>query len=618
LPDLLCGEAGQTLLQRPAGFQSSPGFAAPGLVFCAFHALPWYTNTTCEHPVSRTLFAGVAVVIAPGTQFGAYTIVAPLGAGGMGAVYRARDGRLDREVAVKFLHEELTHDPDRLARFEREARLLAAVNHPNIATIHSLEDHNGIRFLVMELVPGETLSEQIARGPLPLAAAVDAAKQVALALDAAHEQGIVHRDLKPANVKITPRGLVKVLDFGLAKNVLPAVSVVTLAPGGLRDEATPSGMILGTPAYMSPEQARGLAVDKRADIWAFGCLLYEALTGRRPFAGPTVSDVLAGILEREPDWDALPAHGPPRLRELLERCLRKDAGRRLRDIGDARIELEEAAYACDLSDGNTTTITVLPGTTIVPEDTGPTTAQPAAVATMSAIPSETSVVPLAPVQFALATPARRSRAPWVIAGASAGMVLLLLGGLLAWKLGLFSSKEDPTPNNVVFEFGPSGARIKGIPGGPDDRPINFEMKFPDFSGGFFDKPDERPVSGVAVLPYVPTSTFGDTELDKWADNLAFRITTALAGTSGLKVKAHAEAVRYKHLGDDPKMASRFLEVGAVLVIKVARERSGNVITADLVAADGTQLWVQQYAGGGRVEELAQTIAAKVREKTTRR
>ena len=243
-----------------------------------------------------------------GSSVGVYHITALLGVGGMGEVYRARDTKLGRDVAIKILPRLFTSDPDRLARFEREARVLASLNHPHIGAIYGLEDADGMRALVLELVHGETLADRIARGPIPLNEALTIARQIADALEAAHEKGIVHRDLKPANIKITPDGVVKVLDFGLAKaasgDAAPAdlTQSPTLTVGGTRE-----GVILGTAAYMSPEQARGRPADKRADVWAFGVVLYEMLTGRRAFEGETTSDVLAKVIEREPDWTALPA-----------------------------------------------------------------------------------------------------------------------------------------------------------------------------------------------------------------------------------------------------------------------------------------------------------------------
>jgi serine/threonine-protein kinase len=284
------------------------------------------------------------MTLEPGTSLGSYEVLGPLGVGGMGEVYRARDRKLGREVAIKVLPEAFAQDAMRLTRFDREARMLAAVNHPALAAIYGLEESGSIRYIVMELVPGETLSETLARGPLPLRDALAAARQIAEGLEAAHERGIVHRDLKPSNIKITPQGRVKVLDLGLAK----AMDVksedsrdMSDSPTLQLDETRP-GVIVGTIEFMSPEQARGKPVDKRTDVWAFGCVLFEMLSGRRAFSGETPSDILADILTREPDWKALPPSTPPRVRELLERCLQKDANRRLRDIGDARIALEDA------------------------------------------------------------------------------------------------------------------------------------------------------------------------------------------------------------------------------------------------------------------------------------
>ena len=275
--------------------------------------------------------------LAPGSSVGPYRIERLLDVGGMGEVYRARDTTLGRDVAIKILPRHFTADPERLARFEREARLLAALNHPNIGAIYGLEAADGVRALVLELVEGETLADRIRRGPAPVTDALTIARQIADALDAAHEKGIVHRDLKPANIKVTPGGVVKVLDFGLAKAATGELQSPTVTVGG-----TQEGTILGTAAYMSPEQARGQAVDKRTDIWAFGCVLYEMLTGHVAFPGETVSDTIAAILGREPDWAALPATTPPLVARLLQRSLEKDLKRRLRDIGDARAELDDA------------------------------------------------------------------------------------------------------------------------------------------------------------------------------------------------------------------------------------------------------------------------------------
>jgi serine/threonine protein kinase/Tol biopolymer transport system component len=278
-----------------------------------------------------------------GRRLGHYQVHARIGVGGMGEVYRARDTKLGRDVAIKILPKLFTSDPDRLARFEREARVLASLNHPHIGAIYGLEDADGGRALVLELVDGETLDDRIAHGPIALNDTLTIARQIADALDAAHERGIIHRDLKPGNIKITPEGVVKVLDFGLAKAAagdgaeLTRTQAPTITIGSTR-----GGMILGTPAYMSPEQARGQGVDKRTDIWAFGGVLYEMCTGRSAFARDTVSETFAAVLEHAPDWNALPATTPSSIRQLLQRCLDKDARRRLHDIADARLEIDDA------------------------------------------------------------------------------------------------------------------------------------------------------------------------------------------------------------------------------------------------------------------------------------
>src|SRR5262245_47904349 len=276
----------------------------------------------------------------------------------MGEVYRARDTKLHRDVALKVLPDSFASDPDRLARFQREAQVLAALNHPNIAHIHGLEESGGVSALVMELVEGEDLAQRITRGAIEIDEALPIAKQIAAALEAAHEQGIIHRDLKPANVKVRPDGTVKVLDFGLAKLVEPPGVVQAFRPAGAGGPEGPhyasqsptitspamtqAGMILGTAAYMSPEQARGKSVDKRADIWAFGCVLYEMLTGTRAFAGDDVSEVLASVLAREPDWTRFPAALSPALGTYIRRCLQKNPKQRIGDVQDERLALEGA------------------------------------------------------------------------------------------------------------------------------------------------------------------------------------------------------------------------------------------------------------------------------------
>ncbi len=283
------------------------------------------------------------MALQPGTTLGPYEITAPLGAGGMGEVLRAHDTKLNRDVAIKVLPDAFAADPDRLTRFQREAHVLASLNHPNIAAIHGLEEADGVRALVLELVDGPTLADRIAQGPIPLDEALPIARQIAEALEAAHEAGVIHRDLKPANIKVRDDGTVKVLDFGLAKalEAEPAEPDQADSPT-LTAAATRAGIVMGTAAYMSPEQARGKAVDKRADIWAFGVVLYEMLTGQRAFPGEDVSLTLSQVLQREPDWEALPGAVPATLLTFVRRCLQKDPRQRVQAIGDVRLAMEGA------------------------------------------------------------------------------------------------------------------------------------------------------------------------------------------------------------------------------------------------------------------------------------
>ena len=286
------------------------------------------------------------MALTPGTRLGVYEVTAHIGEGGMGQVYRARDTKLNRDVALKVLPDSFASDADRLARLTREAQTLASLNHPNIAHVHGLEESDGVRALVMELVEGDDLSQRIARGAIPLDEALPIARQIAEALEAAHEAGIIHRDLKPANIKVREDGTMKVLDFGLAKAMEPtpgSSSSMSMSPTITTPAMTQAGIILGTAAYMSPEQARGKPVDKRADIWAFGCVLYEMLTGRRAFDGVDVADTLGTVLKVEPDWATLPPESPATIRRLLTRCLVKDPRARQRDVGDILLDLEEAS-----------------------------------------------------------------------------------------------------------------------------------------------------------------------------------------------------------------------------------------------------------------------------------
>ena len=299
-----------------------------------------------ETPAAAQVQDAFAAKNLEGHRIGSYQIEAWIGAGGMGEVYKALDTKLNRQVAIKVLLPAVADDPDRLARFSREAQVLASLNHPHIAQIHGLEDA-GVRALVMELVEGPTLADRIASAAIPVGEALSIATQIAEALEAAHEQGIIHRDLKPANIKVREDGTVKLLDFGLAKALDPTsrASLDATNPPAPGAHPTEAGVILGTAAYMSPEQVRGVAVDKRTDIWAFGCVLYEMLTAQPAFPGETISDTIAAVLDREPDVRALPADTPTSVKHLLRRCLDKDLKQRLRDIGEARVELEALVAA---------------------------------------------------------------------------------------------------------------------------------------------------------------------------------------------------------------------------------------------------------------------------------
>jgi eukaryotic-like serine/threonine-protein kinase len=283
-----------------------------------------------------------------GKTLGHYQITSQLARGGMGEVYQAKDQKLGRDVAIEVLPEEFAKDADRVARFQREAKLLASLNHPNIASIHGLEESGGTNFLVLELVEGQTLADRIKSGPIPMEESLKLALQITEALEAAHEKGVIHRDLKPANIKVTPDGKVKVLDFGLAKALEGDASSIDASQSPtLSLVATKAGIIFGTAAYMAPEQARGSVVDKRCDIWSFGVVLFEMLTGTQLFSGETVSDTLAAVLRSDVNWNMLPANTPASIRALLRRCLTKDRKDRLRDIGEARIGI--AQYLADPS-----------------------------------------------------------------------------------------------------------------------------------------------------------------------------------------------------------------------------------------------------------------------------
>ncbi|TMP96580.1 MAG: serine/threonine-protein kinase, partial [Verrucomicrobia bacterium] len=290
------------------------------------------------------------MALTPGARIGSYEVGSPLGEGGMGVVFRAHDTKLQRDVALKLLPDHFANDPDRLSRFRREAQVLASLNHPNIAQIYGLEESDNTRCIVMEYVDGETLQERLKRGAMPVDEALSVARQIAEALEAAHERGIIHRDLKPANIKLTPLEKVKVLDFGLAKS-LQDQQPASLSNSPTLMSAPVAGMVLGTASYMSPEQAKGKATDRTADVWAFGCVLYEMLTAHPVFEGETVGEIFGAVFRAEPEWNRLPPDTPEAIRRLLRRCLRKDYRHRLQSVGDARIELEDAQEEPRLESG---------------------------------------------------------------------------------------------------------------------------------------------------------------------------------------------------------------------------------------------------------------------------
>ena len=383
------------------------------------------------------------MALTPRTRLGVYEVIAQIGEGGMGQVYRARDLTLHRDVALKVLPDAFASDPDRLARFRREAQVLAALNHPNIAAIYGFEESTRVHALVLELVEGPTLADRIAQGPVPLDDALPIARQIAEALEAAHEQGLIHRDLKPANIKVRPDGTVKVLDFGLAKAMAPpdpahmhaSQSPTITSPAML----TGAGMILGTAAYMSPEQARGKLVDKRTDIWAFGCVVFEMLTGLRAFPGEDVADTLAAVMRAEPGWNALPAQTPSGLRRLLTRCFKKDPRARMRDIGDARSQLEEL---------------------------------------ISGAPEERSVTGLS-----IVTSRWQHALPWAATGAIAAVLAAVLGLWAPWR-----TPSPPAPLRLSADLGAdvslrTGQRPAHLALSPDGRLVVFSAQKAD---GTFD------------------------------------------------------------------------------------------------------------------------------------
>ncbi len=365
--------------------------------------------------------------LTPSTKLGPYEILSAFGAGGMGEVYRARDTKLNRDVALKVLPEAFAQDAERLARFQREAQVLASLNHPNIASIYGLEDAGKIRALVMELVEGPTLAERLKSGAMPVEEALAVGLQVAEALEAAHEKGVIHRDLKPANIKVTPEGAVKVLDFGLAKALEtqgPAADISNSLT--MVTAATQVGVILGTAAYMSPEQGRGHSLDRRSDIWSFGAVLFEMLTGQPAFRGETASDILASVLKFEPDWNALPDSTPPAIARLLRRCLTKDRKLRLQSVGEARITLAETLSSADS-------------------------------AAVSALPAESNAQPGRAGQMPrVEQPSWRRLLPWAVA-----LAFAILAGALAWRMILHST--PPAAEGVIsFVPAPPGTTFRSV------------------------------------------------------------------------------------------------------------------------------------------------------------
>ncbi|MGA8036227.1 MAG: protein kinase [Candidatus Acidiferrales bacterium] len=430
-----------------------------------------------------------------GTKLGPYEIVSPLGVGGMGEVYRARDSKLGRDVALKVIAPEFAHDEQRMGRFQREAQVLASLNHTHIASIYGLEDSSGVSALVMELVEGPTLAERIHQGALPIDEALPIARQIAEALECAHERGIIHRDLKPANIKLTNDGKVKVLDFGLAKALQDDTSGTDISNSPtLTMGSTKAGIILGTAAYMSPEQAKGRSADRRADIWSFGVVLYEMLTGEQAFGGETVSDSLAAVIKDTPDWAELPVSTPPRIRELIQRCLQKDPKQRLQAIGDARITIDE----------------VISGSTQYAS---------------GILPSETR-----PPQ--IATPARQAAGPswprllpWLVAGALALALIAALGAIRGSSHSTLQRTVQlalPVPANQVLDFvngpavviSPDGSRIAYVtlqPGSGEGRLFVRELDK--------DAPTEMEGAGFAAAPFFSPDSrwigyFGEGKLKK--------------------------------------------------------------------------------------------------------
>jgi serine/threonine-protein kinase len=461
-------------------------------------------------------------VLAAGLRVGPYEIVAPLGAGAMGEVYRARDTKLNRIVALKVLPERFALDPDRCARFTREAQLLATVNHPNIGAIYGVEESNGAQALVLELVDGPTLADQIAPGPMSLEETLTIGRQVAEALDAAHEKGIIHRDLKPANIKIARDGVVKVLDFGLAKVWDAAPQSAHSASPRLTATDLGERVVLGTPAYMSPEQARGQSLDRRTDIWSFGCVLYEMLTGRAPFARDTISDTLVAVLEREPDFTVLPPGTPAPIRTLLRRCLEKDRKRRLNSASDARLEIDDA-IAFPTGDA----FVVTPSRRVTPAAIGALTGVTVITALIAWILMRPSpAVPVLPARFAIAAPGL----PLNVSGLARDLAVSPDGRQLVYRAGgsntagsaLMVRAVDRLDAQPVADVSNAYAPFFS----PDNRWI-----------GFFENTDLKKVS-IAGGPAITLCQFSGIPLGaSWGDDNTITFATDAPGTGLWRVSA---------------------------------------------------------------------------------
>ena len=473
-------------------------------------------------------------VLTSGHRVGPYEVVAPLGAGAMGEVYRARDTKLNREVALKVLPELFALDPDRLARFTREAQLLATLNHPNIAAIYGLDESNpspgsgqaAARALVLELVDGPTLADQIALGPMSLDEALTIARQMAEALEAAHEKGIIHRDVKPANIKITRNGVVKVLDFGLAK-VWDGASQSDLSSSP-RLTATDIGgrTILGTPAYMSPEQARGKSLDRRTDIWSFGCVLFEMLTGHPPFAGDTISDTIVAILEREPDWKALPSTTPAPIRRLLRRCLEKDRKGRLDSAAGARLEIDDAiAFPA----AETLALAATPSRRRVTPVAVAALAGVAAIAALAVwtVMRPPVVAPMLPSRFAIVPPPAQ---PLNVSGLDRDLALSPDGRRLVYRFGGTNTAGSPLMVRAIDQLDAQPVADVGFAYAPFFSPDSRWI-------GFFENTDLKKVS-IAGGPAITLCQVSGVPLGaSWGDDNTITFATNSPGTGLWRVSA---------------------------------------------------------------------------------